>query len=159
MTDIFRVNDTIFSDNSCTLLIDLDPYNGFKALDFEDSIEAPVQYGTRRDGRPLGTPSGKYVPGMAKLTLLRDSADRFTSYLSVKGALSIGDARFNLTLQVFEPIPSGVGSPLLITMLETCRVLKIKETAGEALTTEFDIQPLQLTRNNKRLWSVVRGPL
>jgi hypothetical protein len=164
MTDYLRVNDTLLSWNSCRFIIAVQPYRGIKSLDFSDSLDAPYVYGSRRDGKPIGTTSGKYTPGDIKLVTLRDTADDITTMLTAlaltKGGLSYGDARFPITVQADEIIPSGVGVPVQTAMLETCRVIGVHDAHDEGsgeLVTEFTLRALSITRNGKSLWSLARS--
>jgi hypothetical protein len=165
MADFVRVNDSIYSWNSCRFILGLTPYIGVKSLDFADSIDAPLVYAARRDGVPLGTPSGKYAVGDVKLVMLRDSADAWTSELALLapafGGLpgDVGVTRFPIVVQVSEVVPSLVGLPIQTSVLETCRIIGQHEAQDEGtgeLVTEFTIRALQLTRNGKRLWSAAR---
>lgn len=162
MTDLFRVNDTILSWNSCVFTIAEAPYNGLKSLDFADGIEAPLVHAGRRDGRPLGTPSGKYSVGDVKLVVLRDTAMALRVALTILGLGSYGRARFPILCQASEPIPSGVGPPVHDVLIETCRIIGDHDAQDEGtgeLVTEFTIRALQLTRNGMRLWDVTKSVL
>jgi hypothetical protein len=162
MTDVLRVNDTIYSWNSCRFSIADMPYIGILSLDFADALDAPYVWGAKRSGRPLGTVSGKYTPQDVKLVTLRDTADDITTMLTalaVTTALSssYGKARFPVLLQVSEELPSGVGLPALTVLLDTCRIVGVHETQDEGtekLVTEFTIKPLSISRNGKTLWAL-----
>jgi hypothetical protein len=157
MTDLLRVNSTILSWTSCMFRFDGIPYNGILEFNYEEKRERKVVHAARRDGRPLGKTAGKYsVPSMS-LKMLRDSADKLTDYLTIKGLGSYGDAEFMISVQYVEPVPGAI--PITV-LCETCTIDGVKDSNAEGtdeLATEFEIGCLQLTKNGKRLWSVVRS--
>lgn len=156
MTDLLirRINNTILSWNSCAFKADLDPFEGIVEFDYEQARERKIVHGMRRDGTPLGKTSGKYSVKNVMLKMLRDSADVFTDYLTVKGLGSYGDAEFTLTCEYFEP-----GHKPIIVIVEGCTIDGEKDGNVEGtdeLATEFLVGALTLTKNGKRLWSVQR---
>lgn len=155
MTDIVRVNNTILSWNSFSWKADGIPYNGILGFDFEHKRERKVVHAAKRDGRPLGKTSGKYTVPTCTLTMLRDSADKFTSYLTLKGLGSYGDAEFNFICQFIEPL-----QPPITVIGRGCTIDGEKDTNQEGideLVTEFTIGCLELIKNGKSLASVVRA--
>ncbi len=157
MSDIIRINDTIYSWNSCAFAVDLDPYVGILALNYEQKRERKVVYGAKRDGRPLGKTAGKYSVPDFSITMLRDSYDKLTTVLTAKGLGSYGDAEFTFFAQYVEPV---LGATPIIIVAENCTIDGEKDVNAEGideLVTEVQIGSLSLTRNGKRLWSVVRG--
>lgn len=158
MTDIIRVNSTIFSWNSTSMKIALTPYNGIMSIDYEEKRERKVVYGMKRDGKPLGKTSGKYSVPSVSLKMLRTTWEKLSTDLTVLGLGSIGDAEFPMLFQAYEPV---LTTDLPQTVLfENCTIDGIKHSHAEGtdeLTTELEIGCLQLTQNGKRLWSVVRG--
>ena len=157
MTDIIRVNNTILSWASCSVKFDGIPYNGITGIDYEEKRERAVVYGMRRDGTPLGKTSGKYSVPTCTISMLRDSADKLTTYLTAKGLGSYGDAEFVTIVQYIEPVP---GATPITVILSGCTVDGVKDAnqeGADALTTELTIGVLSLTKNAKRLWSVIRG--
>lgn len=155
MTDLLRINNTIFSWNSCSFRFDGVPYNGILGLDYEQKRERKVVHAARRDGRPLGKTSGKYTVPTFTLNMLRDSADKLTTQMTVKGLGSYGDAEFVFVAQYIEPLQ------IPITVLCTgCTIDGEKDGNQEGvdeLTTEFTIGCLSILKNGKSLASVVRG--
>lgn len=155
MTDIVRVNNTILSWNSFSFKIDGIPYNGITGFDYEQKRERKVVYGAKRDGRPLGKTSGKYSVPTCVLTMLRDSADKLTTYLTAKGLGSYGDAEFTFVAQYIEP-----GQPPITVIGTACTIDGEKDgnqEGVEELHTEFEIGCLEIIKNGKRLASVIRS--
>lgn len=157
MTDIIRVNNTILSWNSFSLKVDGIPWNGILGFDYEQKRERKVVYGARRDGRALGKTSGKYSVPTCTLTMLRDSWDKLSTYLTAKGLGSYGDAEFVFASQYIEPVPGS----LPITVIGTgCTIDGEKDTNQEGideLVTELTIGCLSIIKNGKTLASLVRG--
>jgi hypothetical protein len=153
-----RVSDTIYSWTSGISKIDNFPIEGIVSLDFSQKRERKVVYGQRGDGRPLGKTSGKYTAEPFTIKVLRDTADAITDYLAVKGIGSHGDAKFNFMLQVSET-PDALLIPVIIRA-SSCHITAEKdgnEEGFDELLTEFEITPLQMTKNGKALWSVQRS--
>lgn len=155
--DIVRLNSTILSWNSCRFAVNLVPFTGIVGCDFEDKRDGELVWGAKRDGVPLGMTSGKYNPSPMTLAMLRDSGMKLMELLTPLGLGSYGDAEFAFFMQAFEPVLLG---PDPITVVMTgCRVRGVKDANQEgtgALTTEFTIQPLEITRNGMALFSRVR---
>jgi hypothetical protein len=157
MGDLIRVNNTILSWTSCIFTVDGDPYVGILSFDYEQKRERKVVPGARRDGTPLGKTSGKYSVPTCSLKMLRDSADRLTNYLTLKGLGSYGDAELVFMAQYVEPeqVPITV-------VCDGCTIDGEKDSNEEGtdqLMTEFEIGVLTLTKNGKRLWSLQRSIL
>lgn len=70
--DTFRINNAVYSYNSCRTIIALMEFNGLVGIDFDQAIERELVYGQTKAGAPIGRTEGKYTPS-AKLTLLRAS--------------------------------------------------------------------------------------
>lgn len=155
MTDILRVNNTILSWNSCSFKFDGIPFNGILGFDYEQKRERKVVHGGRKDGRPLGKTAGKYTVPTCVMTMLRDSYDKFTTYLSAKGLGSYGDAEFVFVLQYVEP-----GQPPITVVGRGCTIDGEKEVNQEGideLVTEVTIGCLEIIKNGKSLASLVRA--
>lgn len=155
MTDVIRVNNTILSWNSFSFKIDGIPYNGLLAFDYEQKRERKVVHAAKRDGRPLGKTSGKYTVPTCSLTMLRDSFDKLTTYLTAKGLGSYGDAEFTFIAQYIEP-----GQPPITVIGTGCTVDGDKDANAEGVDeslTEVTIGCLEIIKNGKRLASVVRA--
>lgn len=154
MPDIVRVNDTVYSWNSTLHKIDNAPWTGILEVNWEEKLETKLVYAARRDGTPLGSPSGKYSVDGFTMKMLRDTANAFTDYLCTKtGKRQYGRARFNYMLQVSEPLP---GLAPITASAGTCRVIGKKNAQAEGideLVTEFSILCLTMTENGKSLWS------
>lgn len=155
MTDLIRVNTTLLSWNSLSFKVDGIPFNGLLAFDYEQKRERKVVYAAKKDGTPLGKTSGKYSVPSCALTMLRDSYDKLTTYLTGKGLGSYGDAEFSFTVSYVEP------GQLPITILGYgCTIDGDKDSNAEGTdeaTTEVEIGCLRLLRNGKSLASLVRA--
>jgi hypothetical protein len=155
MTDILRVNNTIISWNSFSFKLDGIPYNGIVGFDYEQKRERKVVHAAKRDGRPLGKTSGKYTVPTCTLTVLRDTWDKMSTQLTLKGLGSYGDAEFSFVAQYIEPLQPP------ITVIGTgCTIDGDKDTNQEGideLLTEVTIGCLQLLKNGKSLASLVRA--
>ncbi len=156
MSDLVRINTTIYSWESLLFSVDGIPWNGLNAVDTEQKRERKVVYGMKRDGRPLGKTAGKYSVPTCGFKMLVDSYDELTDFLTVKGLGSYGDAEFTITIQAIEPV---AGIPLIL-VCENCTIDGEKDSYAEGsdeLAVEIEIGCLQMTRNGKRLWSVARS--
>lgn len=154
MSDLIRINNTVYSHNSCAWKFDAIPYDGIQGFDFEQKRERKIVYGARKSGRPIGWTAGKYSVPPIRLVMLKASGDRLTTQMTTKGLGSYGDAEFNITLQAVEP-----GGVPITTICEPCCITGKKDTTAEGveeLLTEFEIACLAITENGKRLWSVLR---
>ena len=159
MTDILRINNLIVGWNSASFYIDgLDPYNGITSINYEQKRERKVVYGMRRDGTPLGKTSGKYSVPNVSITFLRDSYDKLTTYLTLKGLGSYGDAEFAFSLLYSEPKAGTI-----ISIIGTgCTIDGEKDSQQEGtdeLVTEVEIGCLSILRNGKPLYSLARNLL
>jgi hypothetical protein len=157
MTDIIRVNNTIVSATSCSWKFDGQPYEGITALNFSDKRERKTVHASRRDGRALGKTSGKYTVGDFSFTMLVDSFDRLTTYLTLKGLGSYGDAEWTFIGQYIEPAP---GSIPITAVIDGCTVDEVSDPYSEGIdekVVDVTCSALSITRNGKRLWSVIRG--
>lgn len=157
MPDVIRINNTIYSWTSCRFLIDGQPWTGVVALDTEQKRERKVVHAARQDGRPLGKTSGKYSVPSTTLKMLKDSADALTTYLTVLGLGSYGDAEFTIMVQAIEPV---IGAVPLSMILSVCTIDGEKDGHEEGideLLTEFEVGVLSATKNGKQLWSAIRG--
>jgi hypothetical protein len=154
MPDITRVNDTIYSWNSCLHKIDNQPWVHIMEVNWEQKIDAKTVYAARKDGLPLGSTTGKWSLEGFTIKMLRDSADAFTDYLCSKtGTRFYGRARFDYLLQVTEPVP---GARPLTASAQICRVVNEKDAQAEGtdeLVTEFTILSIFFIKNGKALWS------
>jgi hypothetical protein len=155
MTDIIRVNNTIVSWNSFSFKIDGIPYTGITAFDYDQKRTRKVVYGAKRDGTPLGKTSGKYEVQPITLTMLRDSFDKLTTYLTTKGLGSYGDAEFTFIAQYIEPL-----QPPITVIGAGCTIDGDKDSNAEGtdeLVTEVTIGCLRLLKNGKSLASITRA--
>lgn len=155
MTDILRVNSTVFGWNSHTAKFDAIPYNGILSVDYEQKRERKVVWGMKRNGTPLGKTSGKYSVAGCTVRMLVDSYDKLTDQLTLKGLGSYGDAEFLFGLQLLEPRQKP-----LILMFSGCTIDGEKDAVAEGTdeaAVDVEIGALSMTRNGKRLWSVERS--
>jgi hypothetical protein len=114
-----------------------------------------VVYAAKRDGRPLGKTTGKYSVPTCTLTVLRDTWDKMSTQLTLKGLGSFGDAEFAFISQFVEPLQAP------ITVIGTgCTIDGVKHTNQEGideLVTEVTIGCLALLENGKSLASLIRA--
>lgn len=155
MSDEIRINNTVLSETSCTFKFDSVPYVDITALDYDQKRERKIVMTSLRSGRPRGKTSGKYSVGNFSFTMLRDSYDKLTTQLTLKGLGSYGDAEFTFLAQYGEP-----GVVPITVVIDGCNIVADKEgmADGEAVT-EVTCMGMTLTRNGKRLWSVQKGIL
>lgn len=157
MTDLIRINSTLVSASSCSFKFAGIPFVGILSLDYEEKREPKIVHGARRDGLPLGWTTGKYDPGPVTFRMLNDSFDKLTTLLTPLGLGSYGDAEFPFIAQYIEP---GIGQLPITVVMAPCRVTGVKDgfaAGNDELTTEVTMHTLSITRNGKRLWSVVRS--
>ena len=162
MTDIVqtRLNSAIYSATSCSWNIGGAPYVGITALNYEEKRERKLVHAARKDGTPLGMTGGKYSVGAVSITMLRASFDLLTTQLTALGLGSYGDAVFPIVATYSEVAAQLQGVLPIVVLIDGCRITGVKEgfTEGiDELTTEVEIMAMSLTRNGKRLWSVVNG--
>lgn len=153
MSDFVRINDTILSESSCTFKFDGIPFVDVTALDYDQKRERKLVHTSLKSGKPRGKTSGKYSVGNFSFTMLRDSYDKLTDQLTIKGLGSYGDADFVFFAQYGEP-----GIKPITVIIDGCNIVADKEgmADGEAVT-EVTCMGMTLTRNGKRLWSVQKG--
>lgn len=154
--DIVRVNNTIYSWNSCLQKVDNSPSTGIVEVSYEQKRERKIVYAGRKDGRPLGWTIGKYSAPTFTLKMLKDTAEAFTDYLTTQGKGSYGDAEFGYMLQIAEPVQ---GSRPLTISAPICVITGKKDSAAEGideLVTEFELATLFFIENGKRLFSAQR---
>ncbi len=155
MTDLLRINNTILSWNSCSFKFDSIPYNGILGFDFDEKRERKVVHAAKRDGRPLGKTSGKYSVPTCSLRMLRDSWDKLSTQLTLKGLGSYGDAEFVVVCQYIEPFQTPI-----TVICAGCTVDGVKEANQEGvdeLVTEIEIGCLSIIKNGKSLASLIRA--
>jgi hypothetical protein len=162
MTDILqtRLNTSPYSATSCSWIIAGAPYVGITALSYEQKRERKLVHGSRRDGTPLGKTAGKYSVGSVTMTMVRSSYDLLTTQLSILGLGSYGDAVFPIIATYSDPFAQLQGVPPIVVMISGASIVGEKEAYAEGfdeLLTEVELMALTLTRNNKRLWSVVNA--
>lgn len=155
MTDLIRVNDTIYGFNSCTFKLEGVPYIGIQSFDYEQKRERKIVYGAKRDGTPLGRTSGKYsVPSMS-LKVLKDTWDSMSTQLTAMGLGSYGDAEFVFIAQMVE-----LGSLPITVVCSGCTIDGVKashEEGVDELVVELEIGCLAIAENGKLLFSLARG--
>lgn len=155
MTDQIRLNNTVFSHQSCQWKLDAIPYDGILSMDFEEKRERKIVYAAKKAGRPIGWTAGKYTVPPIKLVMLKASGHRLLQQMTVKGLGSYGDAEFNMTMQNIEP-----GNVPITHVFEPVCITGVKDGTAEGveeLTLEFEMACLSITRDGMRLWSVLRS--
>lgn len=163
---VSRINGVPYSWTSCAHLFMGLPYKGVVAANFEETREVELVHAAQQDGTPVGITSGLYKVENVSFRLLRDSAHQLMADLTAFGLGSFGDAEFNYTLQLVEPVLQV--PPLLpsTTLLGGCRITGVKESQEkgvEALVTEFNVTAKYLIRTiggvPLKLWSTARSLL
>lgn len=155
--DLIRINNTIYSWQSCTFRIDGQSITGISDFSYEQKRERKVVHAAKKNGKPLGKTAGKYSVPSVSMKVLRDTAEFITNYLTIKGLGSYGDAEFVLTAQYIEPV---IGALPIIVVIDGCTIDGEKDANSEGtdeLVTEFEIGALGITKNGKSLASLIRG--
>lgn len=155
MTDIIRVNDTIYSWNSCSFKLEGVPYVGVLGFDYEQTRERKVVYAARRDGTPLGKTSGKYAVPSMTIKVLKDTWDLMSTQLTALGLGSYGDADFVWIAQMVE-----LGSLPVTVVCSGCSITGVKaahEEGVDELVVELTVTCLSIVENGKALFSLARS--
>ena len=151
-----RVNDTVFGWESFSFKIDGFPIGGIVGISYSDKLERKKVYANRRDGRAVGRTAPKYSAD-ASFKILQEDDDALTSYLSIKGLSSVGDARFQFIASYSEP---EIGATPIVVVGSGCRIEEPKESYDEGVdqnVVEYTLSVMTLSKNGKQLWSKVRG--
>lgn len=161
-----RINGVPYSWNSCAHFFQGIPYKGIVGSTFKETREVKLVHAGQQDGTPLGITAGIYKVENVSFKLLREAAHNLMMDLTVMGLGSYGDAQFNYTLQLFEPvlqIPPALPSTTLITGCRVIGVEEKQELGVDELVTEFTVQAQFLIRTvggiPLKLWSTVRSLL
>ncbi len=153
--DILRLNRKRLSWNSLTLSYDGIPLgSGVLSIDYEQTRERKVVYGSRKSGKNVGTTSGKYTT-TGSMKVIREVSEILKQYLTAKGLGSIGDASFTLILQAVE-IP---GAPLIVVLSDVeIKTIKFSSAEGvDELVDEYTFnEGFDVTENGMTLASRVR---
>lgn len=155
MTDKIRLSSNIHSWESCIFKVDEAPFEGLTSVKLSQKRERKLVYGMKRNGKPIGKTAGKYIPGLITISMLRDSYEIMTSFMSLKGLGSYGDAECSLFVQYVEPL-----SPPITIIGSGCTIEEETDDNKEGvdeLTTEVSFLPTSITRNGKALWSLQRS--
>lgn len=159
--EVVLLNRTRYSQKSCGFLIGGAPYVGVTALDYADMIEDALVHGANRDGAPLGSTSGKYVPDVCKITMLADVfrkkflPQHAALSLAVGGIATISAHRFPIIVNFREGL-----APPDVDILSGCRVLGVSDTYAEGADvklTEVTVRVLSITRNGIALFDRSRS--
>jgi len=162
MSDVVltRINGTPYSATSCGWLIALSPYVGITKFSYADKRDRKIVHASRKDGTPLGITSGKYMVDACSITMLVASFDILTTQLTALGLGSYGDAVFPIVATYSEVAAQLQGVAPIVTMIDGCRITGVKESYDEGIdekVVDVDFMAMAITRNGKRLWSVVNG--
>lgn len=157
---MFRLNNTRLSWNSTTISLDGVPLGeGVLAVDYTQTRERKVVYGSRKDGRNVGVTSGRYATS-GSIKLLRETAFKVLAQLSIKGLGSYGDplSGFTLVIQSMELEPGAI--PLNV-VLSNCLVKEVKHSLVEGveeLVSEITLnEGFEVSENGLVLFSRVRS--
>lgn len=159
--EVVLLNGTRYSQKSCGFQIAGAPYVGIAAMDYADLIEDELVHGANRDGAPLGSTSGKYVPDVCTMTMLADVFRK--KFLPQHAALSaamggvgtVSAHRFPISVSMRE----GLAPPDL-DVLSGCRILGFKDAYAEGAgvkVTEITIRVLSISRNGITLFDRTRS--
>lgn len=155
--NLVRINNTVYSWSSTRLVINGDPWEGLKAVEYEQKRERKLVHAVDPAGRPKGWTSGKYSVPTLKLKFLKDSAAALKTELAAIGAGSYGDAEWTMILQCTEPVlPPNL--PITLTA-NPCTIIGARESREEGvdeLVEEFDVMCLNLLENGLAMWSSAR---
>jgi hypothetical protein len=153
--DVLRVGGAPYNWNSTLSLFDGFPNRGIVEVSFSDKLDVETIYSQTQDGVPIDATGGQYEVDSFSIKMLSDSADKLTSYLSLKPPFigSYGRTKFSFNLTATEPLILGA-TPLVLDAPE-CRIIGVKEARArgvEALLTELTLWCRTLSRNGKTLY-------
>lgn len=162
MSDIVqtRLNGTIYSATSCSWFIAGTPYIGILDFNISQKRETKLVYAGRRDGTPLGMPSGKYSVDGLSMKMLTSSYQILIAQLSVLGLGSYGDAEFPIVATYSEPRAQVQGVQPIVIDISGARITSEKDSRSEGIdesVTEIEMMALSATRNGLKLYSLVNG--
>lgn len=151
MTDLLRVNDQIFSWNSCEFKAMGAPFEGIMSIDFDHSRKRKKVMGMRKSGTPLGRTRGKYEPGAVSFRMLATSFDILTDILTPIGAGSYGSAEWVGTLSIAE-----IGDKPLVYLFDRLVIDSDKVSAAEGIdeiAVDVTCDVMGISLNGKALYS------
>lgn len=152
MPDVLRINNAVFSWNSCSFSIDAQPYTGLTAIKNGQKRERAKVWGMNKSGKPLGRTRGHYEADPVEITFLEDTWDALSTYLLVKGLGSVGDAEVTGLLKISE-----LGkTPIIILMedLVTTAEGDDKKEGAEPNTIVVTFDCMRIMRNLKPFHSL-----
>jgi hypothetical protein len=157
LVDAVRINRSTWGASSVLLTIDGQATESFVAIDYEERLELRIISSNIQDNVPLGMSLGRYQVGTFPLTMLRDGARAFKTYLTSKAPAamsgSFGQATFDMGLSL-----SSVDSSNVIpstTVFISCRVVgeqNSRDPESGALVTEFTIAALAIAQDGMSLF-------
>jgi hypothetical protein len=155
LLSVLSINGQRYNWNSTFSRIDGIPQGGIQKIVIGEKLDLETVYSQTQDGKPIGSTGGQYSVENFEITMLREWADSFTSYLAAKPPFigSIGRTEFSYQLQISEPLL--LATPILLSAA-TCRVVSIdedQETGSKALVTIFKLWSDGLIKNGKTLYS------
>ncbi len=152
------VNKVRFSWTSCRAQADGLAMSGLTKVDYGEMLEQEDVYDDSNDGVAVGYTAGTYKVDGFTLTMLRQDADNFTTYLAAKGGRPFKGVEWVFSLQCNEPLSPGA---FPITMLaDTCRIVGEKDSQEQGsgkLVTEFTLKALTIIKNGKTLFDQARN--
>lgn len=154
---MFRLNGTRYSWTSCAHSYDGIPFGeGMLAVDYTQTRDRKVVYGSRKSGKNIGTTSGKYATS-GSIKMLKETWLQLQIYLTAKGLGSYGDASFTIIVQIAELSPGAI--PIVVT-LSGCQVKEVKDSFAEGideLVTEITLNDgFDVSENGMVLYSLTR---
>lgn len=154
--DEVRLNGTIYSGMSCEFRIDKNEYVGILDVDYNHKLTRKAVPAASKDRPPLGWTTGKYVPPVLTIKVLRLTAQMIKEYLSKIGGGSYGIVSFDFTVSVHEP---DVLSKPITLIFDECVIQGEKEGHAEGideLVTEFSVACLSLSQDKMTLWNSLK---
>ncbi|MBX3204005.1 MAG: hypothetical protein KF764_02990 [Labilithrix sp.] len=152
--ELIRLNGYAYSWASIIFKVNFVPYLGLKSIDFGDSIEEELIYGSNRAGIPIARTAGKYTPGDLTVGALNGTAQTIMESLGLLGigAISKPEVMCTLTLSEF-------GKPDTTYTFNRCRMVAPKDSPSEGvegLTTDLTFKPMWIERNGLTLFDRMR---
>jgi hypothetical protein len=160
---MLRIGKKIFSWNSVGCRMAGLKTEKLTSIDFDEKVTAELVYGSRPDGTPLDSTSGKFEPGTVTIKMLLDGwhgngllVPGFEKLIALGGAVGLTDTEWDLDLQFFEPLVGVVD-----IYFPALRVMGRK--GGHAIATSgseveiscMNLQPIRA--NGVQLASVIRS--
>lgn len=157
MSDLLRINGSVYSWGSMRVLLGGVPYIGITAISYSDKRERQKAYGMAPHQGPIGSTRGKYTAENAKLTVFAHTARDIQAQLATLSLnqLSTGNTRIPIVIQKIE-------ADLLVDMatLNGCALSGISDEYAEgpdAMMVDLEFDVMAIYRNKRTLFDSTRG--